>query len=443
MPQSITPSTPLSAATPSVARTEFALGAKRLLLFFALIAAAVVMAACGQGSAQKGGFGFPPAPVTLTTVAPVTVPLRFEYVGQTAGAKDAEVRARVTGILERRVYQEGGAVKAGQVLFVIDPRPYAAQVEQAEAELARAQAQAAQARRNLERLKPLLADKAISQREHDDALSAEETATANVRVAQARLTEARLNLSYTQVTSPVSGFAARAQKSEGSLVSPGADSLLTTVSQIDPIHVNFSVAESEQLRLNKLVADGKLVLPNSKTSNGYVVSVRLADGNEFPRKGTLSFVDSRINPATGSFDARAEIPNGDNTLRPGQFVRVILDGGKRPNAITVPQRAVLDSPQGKFVYVAGKSPDGKDVAVPRPVTVGDWITVDGANHWIVESGLAAGDQVVVEGMAKLFPVPGGAPIMVGPPPGADAAKGAPANVKGDAKGDAKKVEPKK
>jgi membrane fusion protein (multidrug efflux system) len=416
-------------------RSEFSLGAKRIALFLVFAAAAIVLAACGQGGAQQGGFGFPPAAVTLQTMAPTTVPQRFEYVGQTAGAKDAEVRARVTGILERRLYQEGGTVKAGQLMFVIDPRPYAAQAEQADAEVARAQAQAAQARRNLERLKPLLADNAISRREYDDAVSADEAAAANLRVAQARLTEAKLNLSYTQVTSPVTGYASRAQKSEGSLVSPGQESLLTTVSQLDPIHVNFSVSENDQLRLNRLIAEGKLVLPDSKNPNGYEVSVRLSDGSLFPRKGKVAFVDSRINPGTGSFDARAEVPNADASLRPGQFVRVILDGGKRPNVITVPQRAVLDSPQGKFVYVAGKSDKGADVALPRPVTVGDWVEIDGANQWIVESGLAAGDQVVIDGMAKLFPIPGGAPIALGPPPGALGADPAKGEVK---KADAKK-----
>ncbi|MCX8113983.1 MAG: efflux RND transporter periplasmic adaptor subunit [Burkholderiaceae bacterium] len=391
---------------------------------------ATLLAGC-SGASQHGGFnGFPPAPVTLLQVKPATVPVRFEYVGQTAGSKEAEVRARVQGILERRAYQEGGAVKAGQTMFVIDPKPYAAQVQQAEAALAQAEAQLAQARRLVERLKPLVGDKAVSQREYDDAVSAEETAAAGVKLAQARLTEARLNLSYTTVTAPVSGFASRAQKSEGSLVSPGADSLLTTVSQIDPLHVNFSVSENEKLRFDKLVAEGKLVLPDPK-KGAIEVTLRLADGAAFPRKGKLSFIDARINPSTGSFDARAEIANPDGALRPGQFVRVQLNGAARPNAIVVPQRAVMDGPQGKFVYVAAKSPDGKDIALPRPVTVGDWAEIDGTNQWIVESGLAPGDQVVIEGMAKIFPIPSGAPIVVGAPPGVDAAKGGPA--KGEVK----------
>jgi membrane fusion protein (multidrug efflux system) len=393
-----------------------------LMLALSVMCVALLVVACGGGQQHGGGFGgFPPAPVTLMEVKTATVPFRFEYVGQTAGSKEAEVRARVQGILEKRTYQEGGAVKTGQTLFVIDPRPYAAQAEQAAAALTQAQAQHAQAKRNLERLKPLLADSAISRREYDDALSNEETSAAAVKQAQARLTEARLNLSYTTVTAPVSGFASRALKSEGSLLTPGQDSLLTTVSQIDPMYVNFSMSENEQLRMSRLIADGKLIAPDAK--KGYEVSVRLADGSVFPRKGRLAFIDTRINPATGSFDARALIPNADAGLHPGQFVRVYVEGATRPNAILVPQRAVMEGPQGKFVYVTGKSDKGQDIATPRPVAVGDWVEIDGSNQWIVESGLKPGDRVVVEGMGKIFPIPGGAPIMLGPPPGMDAGKG--------------------
>jgi len=388
----------------------------------------VAVAGCGQQEQQGGFHGFPPAPVTLLEVKPTTVPMEFEYVGQTAGSKEAQVRARVTGIIEQRTYQEGSRVKAGQTMFVIDPKPYAAAVQAAEAELARAQAQLAQASRDRKRLVPLVTgdiEGAVSQREYDDAVSAEELAAANVKLANANLTTARLNLSYTTVTAPVSGFASREQKSEGSLVSPGADSLLTTISQVDPIWVNFSISENERLRLDRLVREGKLVIPE-RPEGGYVASVRLADGSVYPRKGRLAFIDARINPGTGSYDARAVFPNEDVGLRPGQFVRVILAGATRPDAIVVPQAAVMDGPQGKFVYVAGKSQDGKDVALPRAVTVSDWVVVNGANQWIIESGLDRGDKVVVDGMAKLQPIPTGAPIMLGPPPGAPGAeKGAP------------------
>lgn len=392
--------------------------------------ALVILSACGPQGQQGGFHGFPPAPVTLLELKAATVPIEFEYVGQTSGSKEAQVRARVTGILEKRVYQEGQRVKAGQTMFIIDPKPYAAAAQAAEAELARAQAQLAQAHRDRNRLEPLVKgdiEGAVSQREYDDAMSAEEMAAANVKLAEANLTTARLNLSYTTVTAPVSGFASREQKSEGSLVAPGQDSLLTTISQVDPMWVNFSISENERLRLDRLMREGKLVVPE-RPEGGYEVSVRLADGTIYPRKGKLAFIDARINPGTGSYDARAVFPNEDVGLRPGQFVRVILAGATRPNAIVVPQPAVMDSPQGKFVYVAGKSKEGKDVALPRPVTVGDWVVFDGANQWIIESGLEPGDRVVVDGMAKLQPIPTGAPIMLGPPPGAS----------GAAKGDAKK-----
>jgi membrane fusion protein (multidrug efflux system) len=408
----------------------------------AVLVLALALAACGRGGQHQGGFsGFPPAPVTLAEVKTVTIPLRFEYVGQTAGSKEAEVRARVQGILEKRTYQEGNRVAAGQKLFVIDPKPYAVMVAQNEASLAQAQAEHAQAKRNLERLKNLISENAISRREYDDAVSAEEASGAGVKLAQAKVAESRLNLGYTTVVAPVAGFASRAIKSEGSLVSPGQDSLLTTISQIDPIYVNFSISEGEKLRIDRLRAEGKLV---ANDKNGPEISVRLSDGSLFPRKGKLAFIDSRINPETGSFDARATIANADAALRPGQFVRVIVEGNSRPNAIVVPQRAVMEGPQGKFVYVAGKNQEGKDVALPRPVVVGDWAEVEGANQWIVESGLKPGDPVVVDGMAKIFPVPGGAPIMLGPPPGAPGADPSKGGGQGDpSKGEVKKGEAKK
>jgi membrane fusion protein, multidrug efflux system len=401
---------------------------KRLVRGLAVAAVALLAAACGRGGPPQGApGGFPPAPVSVLEVKPVTVPVSFEYVGQTAGSKEAEVRARVEGILEKRSYQEGGPVKAGQVLFSIDPKPYAAQVGQAEASLAQAEAQQTQARRNLVRQQELMASGMTTRRDLDDAQSAVETAVATVKLAQARLTEAKLNLSYTTVTAPVSGVASRALKSEGSLVSPGQESLLTTVSQLDPLYVNFSVSESDRLRIDREIAQGRLTLPDP-AKGGQTVSLKLADGSIFPRQGRLAFIDARINPATGAFDARAEIANADGALRPGQFVRVIVEGSQRPNAIVLPQRAVMEGPQGKFVYVAGKSAEGKDVASPRPVVVGDWVDHKDERLWVVESGVKAGEQVVVEGMGKLFPVPGGAPIVLGPPPGAapEVDKGAPA-----------------
>jgi membrane fusion protein (multidrug efflux system) len=401
-------------------RDQFSSGSRFAMTVFTFpsrvglaVALALLATACGQAP-QGGHGGFPPAAVVLEEVKPVAVPVRFEYVGQTAGSKEAEVRARVTGILEKRSYQEGGRVTAGQTLFIIDPKPYAAAVQQAEAELVRARALQVQARRDLERQQPLAAQGVVSKRDFDAVQAAAETAAANVLVAEAQLTRAKLDLSYTTVVAPVTGYASRAQKSEGSLVTAGADSLLTTVSQIDPLDINFSISERERSRFHEQVAAGRLVVPEAK-SGGFTVKLRLADGSEFARAGKLVFIDTRINPASGAFDARAQVANPDGALLPGQFVRVLVDGGTRPNAVALPQRAVQDGPQGKFVYVAGKSAEGKDVALPRPVVVGDQIELDGKPLWLIDSGLKAGDQVVVDGMAKIFSVPGGAPIVIGAP----------------------------
>jgi membrane fusion protein, multidrug efflux system len=402
---------------------------RALTLVICLVATVIVVTACGpsgKAAAAGNGGGMPPAMVTVQTLEPVTIPVRFEYVGQTAGSKEAEVRARVQGILERRTYQEGGRVKAGQLLFVIDPKPYAAQVQAAEADVARAEAQYAQARRNLERVKPLAGSKALSQREYDEAVSAAESGAASVKQAQARLTEARLSLGYTSVTAPVTGLASRALRSEGSLVAPGQDSLLTTISQVDPLYVNFGVSETEQRQLLHAIG--------AKNAAAATVTVRVSDGTLHPQKGKLGFIDPRINTATGSFDARAEVPNPDGLLRPGQFVRVVLETAPRPDVIVVPQRAVMDGPDGKFVYVTGTK-EGQDVALPKPVTVGDWVDVDGQPQWIIERGLAGGDVVIVEGTARIFPIPGGTPIMLGPPPGTMAGKGT-SGAAGQAGGDA-------
>ncbi len=380
----------------------------------------LAVAACGKPQQQAGGFhGFPPAAVTVKKVEPQTFPVTFEYVGQTQGSKDVEVRARVTGIIEKRLYQEGSFVKAGQPLFVIDARPYEAQVNAAKADLARAQAQKAQADRELARLKPLAERHAIGQKEADDAASNADFASAAVKSAQAKLAELNLNLGYTKVVAPISGLTSRAQKSEGSLATQN-ETLLTTISQIDPIWIVFNVSENEQLRLNRAVSDGRLHLPKD---NAYDVTVKLSDGSTFPKQGKINFADTRVNPTTGTYEMRAEIPNADGALKPGQFVRVVLRGASRVDVLAVPQVAVLDGPQGKFVYVAG-SKDGKDVAMPRPVAVGDWVGANGTNEWVIESGLKAGDPVIVDGVAKLMP---GGPIKLGSDAAANAATAAPAS----------------
>ncbi|HJT60378.1 MAG TPA: efflux RND transporter periplasmic adaptor subunit [Burkholderiales bacterium] len=374
-----------------------------------LIMVVVVLAACSpsngneKGGAKGGGpmGGMPPSEVTVMTAALQSMPVTFEYVGQTAGSREVEVRARVTGILLSRNFKEGDRVKKGQSLFTIDPKPFEAALQRTVADVAAAEARYEQAKRNAARMKPLYAEKAVSQKEHDDAVSAEQIGAADVAAAKARLTEARLNLEYTKVEAPVSGISTRAVPSEGTLIS-GPNVLLTSVVQVDPIWVNFGIPDNERARLQKEVEAGQLTLPK----NGNVeVALRLADGSMYPHTGRLNFSDVRISAATGTQEARAELPNHEGVLRPGQFVRVILRGATRPNAVVVPQRAVMEGPQGKFVYVVGE----KGTADPRPVEVGAWTGDD----WIITAGLKGGERVIVDGVMKIGP---GAPVKVSEKP---------------------------
>jgi membrane fusion protein (multidrug efflux system) len=381
----------------------FAMRITHLLSLGAAALSLALLSACGQSNGQdKGGHGgpggMPAAEVNAITVEPKTFPVSYEYVGQTAGSREVEVRARVTGILMSRNFKEGGRVEKGQSLYTIDPAPFQAVLARAEADVAAAEARQEQAARNAARLKPLYAEKAVSQKEYDDAASGEAIGTADVKAARARLQEARLNLSYTKVESPAAGVASRSNRSEGSLVS-GPEVLLTTVMQVDPIWVNFGIPDNEAARLQKEVEAGRLALPK----NGFEVQLRLADGSLYGKTGRLNFSDVRINPSTGTREARAELPNPNGgALRPGQFVRVLLNGATIPNATAVPQRAVLESPQGgKFVYVI----DEKGSAQPRPVEVGSWA----GDAWIVTSGLKGGEKVITDGVMKIGP---GAPVKV-------------------------------
>ena len=373
------------------------------------LGAAALLSGCGRDGAGQppgGGFGnMPPPEVNVVVVQPKTLPAVFQYTGQTAGSRDVEIRARVTGILQKRNFTEGEAVRQGQSLYTIDAAPFQAALARAEADLAAAEARLAQARRNAARLKPLFEARAASQKDYDDAASAEQIADADLKSARVRITEAKLNLEYTRVESPIGGITGRSASSEGTLVS-GPTVLLTTVSQVDPIYVNFGIAETEHLKLRSEAAAGRLVLPKG---GRFDVSIRLADGSQYGRTGKLNFSDVRVSTATGTTDARAELSNSDGLLRPGQFVQVTLSGATRPNAVLVPQRAVLEGPAGKFVYVVNK----ESRAEPRPVVVGDWT----GDAWVINSGLAAGDRVIVDGVMRIGP---GAPVSVADPAGANA-----------------------
>jgi membrane fusion protein (multidrug efflux system) len=344
-----------------------------------------------------------PAPeVAVVEVRAQTLPATYEYTGQAAGSRDAEVRARVTGMLLKRNFREGTTVAAGQSLFTIDPVPFELAVQRSEAELAAAEARLNQAKRDSVRLKVLTDSKMARQKDYDDAVSTERITDADVQLARVRLAEARLNLVYTRVEAPIAGITSRAVSSEGTLVS-GPSVLLTTITQIDPIWVTFGIPEREHLAIRKAVESGRLVLP---TNGGFEVRLRLSDGSEYERTGRLDFSDVRINSATGTSETRAELPNPRGQLKPGQFVRVILSGATRPEAIIVPQRAVLEGPKGKFVYVV----NAQSKVEIRPVEVGDWRGED----WLVHAGLKAGEKVIVDGLLKIGP---GAQVRIAAPGG--------------------------
>ncbi|NHR03777.1 efflux RND transporter periplasmic adaptor subunit [Chromobacterium haemolyticum] len=357
-----------------------------------LTALAASLMACGQKNDKHAG-AMPPMPVGVLEIAPSDVPVSFEFVGQAAGSREVEVRARVGGILLKRAYTEGKPVKQGDLLFQIDPEPLKATLDQAQGNLQVQQAQLVRTKQDYDRISPLFKENAVSQKDRDDAVSAYEAAKASVAAAQAQVQQAKINLGYARVTAPISGMTSQETRSEGSLVSTTADgSLLTKVSQLDPVYVNFSMSDSDMMNLRKMQDSGQLKL----AANGHFnVQLKLTDGSTYGKSGRLNFTDSLVDASTGTIRSRATFANPDGGILPGQFVRVILQGAKRSNAIAVPQRAVLTSQQGKMVWVVGA--DNK--VQPRPITVSQ----DVGLNVLVESGLKAGDKVVVDNIIKLRP----------------------------------------
>jgi membrane fusion protein (multidrug efflux system) len=331
------------------------------------------------------------ADVTVLAIQPRDAPVVYEFVGQTQSSREVEIRARVDGFLERRVYTEGNLVKAGETLFVMDQKPFQASLQQARGELAQQQARLQVAEANLARVRPLAEQNAVSKKDLDDAVGNEKSARAAVLTAEGAVRQAELNLSYTLIQSPLTGLSSFAKVQEGAYVNP-SNNLLTTVAQLDPMWVNFSISENEHLRFRESVGKGELKAPGG---DGFLVEVILADGTVFQNRGRISFADPSFSKETGTFLVRATFSNAGGTLRPGQFVRVHVRGVTRPNAIVVPQRAVQQGAKSHFVWVVGK--DGK--AEQRALIVGEWLGDD----WVITEGLKAGEQVVVDGAIRVAP----------------------------------------
>lgn len=359
----------------------------RLTLY---ITCAALLSACGKKAPDAAPKAPPQAPpqvqAKVITMQPQRVPMRLELVGQVEGSKEVEVRARVPGILQKRLYKEGEVVRAGAALFQIDPAPFEITLAQARAQLAQERARNEQAKRESGRLKKLAEEKAISQKEYDDATSTSKLSDASLQVAEANLKQAELNLSYTLVTAPVSGVSGRVTRSEGSLISTGADSLLTTINQVDPAWVRFSVSDSDLAKLPggrlapDAIADLQLVLPN---------------GTTYPGKGRINFTATQIDPRLATQQLRAEFENPKQLLLPGQFVRVMLVAGARDNVYLVPQSAVLQTEKGSLVFVL----DAEGKAALHPVQLGPWAGSD----WIILGGLKPGDRVIVDNLLKIRP----------------------------------------
>ncbi|MGD8589145.1 MAG: efflux RND transporter periplasmic adaptor subunit [Chromatiales bacterium] len=358
---------------------------------------------CKQGESQSTAGGqMPPQPVQVLELRPRDLPISFEYVGRLEASREIEIRPRITGLIEERLFDEGGEVISGQTLFRLDAAPFAAGKRAAEAALAEARARLSQTERDVRRLTPLARDQAVSQQSLDDALSARDLARAAVAVAEAELLKAQLELDYTNVTAPIAGRIGRALQVEGALVSPTSGPLVY-LAQIDPLFVRFSISENDKLAIEQQLAEGSLEMPPAEQRQ---ISIRMADGTSYPISGRVDFTDYRSDPQTGAFASRATLPNPDARLRPGQFVRVTVEGGVLPNALAVPQRAVQEDARGKFVYVVGQDDQGKSIALNRAVEVGQWVEQGSAEGkerlWIIRSGLTAGDKVVIDGTARIF-----------------------------------------
>lgn len=364
------------------------------------LSAVMALAACGAKEGAPAGAangGPPPAAVGVVTVSQQVVALQTELPGRVSPIRVAQVRARVNGVVLQRLFKEGSQVKAGQLLFQIDPAPYRAAYDSAQASLVKAQANLLQANAQVVRYKPLVEANAVSQQEFTSVVTAQKQAEADVAAATAALQSARINLDYASVTAPISGRIGQALVTEGALVSQTEATQLALIQQTDTVYVNFTQSTTDVLNLRKAIAAKQV---RSAADGSVAVRVVLEDGSELPRKGKLLFTDLTVDPTSGQVTLRAEVPNGDGLLLPGQYVRVRLSQAELPAGILLPQQAVTRTGQGDTVLVVG--PDSKPV--PRSVKVG----AAQNNQWLILEGLQAGEQVIVDGFQKMM-VPG-APV---------------------------------
>ncbi len=402
----------------------------------AAVAALLSLAACGKGEAPAaggapgaaGGAGAKPPPpeVGVVVATPGNVGLVTELPGRLEASRIAQVRARAAGILQERLFKEGTDVKAGQPLFKIDPAPYAAAAQSAAAGLARAEANAAQAKALADRYKPLVEANAVSKQEYANAVASAKAAEADVAVGRASVATAKINLGYAAVTAPISGRIGRSLVTEGALVGQGDATQLAVIQQINPLYVNFTQSATDVLKLRRAMQDGQFKRVDG--TDAASVRIVLEDGSEYALPGKLLFTDLTVDPTSGQVTLRAEVPNPKGELLPGLYVRVRVEQAQVSNAIAIPQQAVTRSQQGDTVSVV----DAEGKISKRTVK----ISAAQNNQWIVLDGLKAGEQVMVDGFQKLQMMPPGAPVKAvpwkapsaaaTPAPAASAAASAPA-----------------
>ncbi len=352
----------------------------------------LALCACKEEKARQASAGQEMMSVEVMEVEPRDVPLSFEFSARAQGYKETEVRARVGGILLKKNYVEGSEVREGDVLFEIDPEQYRAQLNNAKANLAKAKAQLHRAENDWERIAKLYKQQVVSEKSRDEAMAELEAQKAAVQMAESEVETAQLNFDYTKVKAPISGVTGMEAQSEGSLIS--ATGLLTNITQLDPIYVIFSASESEMMSLANMVDNGLIRNPENKSE--ITAKVKFSNDTEYPLAGQINFINSGIDEGTGTIKLRAVFPNPKKRLKPGQFLRLVMEGLTRVNALIVPQEAIMQGANGSYVYVL----NGKNMVEMVNIHTG-LMTREGG--WIVDSGLKAGDRVIVSNLMKIRP----------------------------------------
>lgn len=361
-----------------------------------LVAAAALMALAGCKEEDKTQQASQVPAVDVVQVAPQDIPLAFEFAARAQGSKETEVRARVGGILLKRNYVEGSRVEEGQLLFEIDPAQYAIELDKAKANLIDAEATLSQAESQWNRIEKLHKEGYASGKDYDSTKAAYDSAKAAAMLAKANLDAAQLNLDYTKVTAPISGITSMETQSEGSLISSTGDaSLLTHITQLDPIYVIFSASENEILSLTNMVDRGLIKYPDTKAKE-IKAKVKFGDDTVYNKEGEINFINPTVDEKTGTIKLRAVFPNPEGRIRPGQFLRLLMEGLVRINALVVPQEAVMQSPNGTFVYRVNANNVIESVSVQAGL-----MTKDGG--WIIDEGLKPGDKIITGGIMKLRP----------------------------------------